>query len=402
MRIAVIGIKLQNEVRETRGMAFSVIPLVVFLTRHGPEILIMIGVIGLSLYLVEDVDQIDLQNEDVASQVLNQLVANDMIKQDAQVFKTDYETWMNARIAAAELENGDYTSEIQEPQLPPTPLVSLPDWIQDMITLDLPTLPEGADLADLRDYNLYEESERDYYWDIFKEPEPKPLPPTPPVEPFSDFNHVDISIPTPEPQQPYPFPMPDPPIPFPQPEPNTPMPDPTPNDPDGLPGTGIPGVFIPPGFDADPDPDAKGGGKDPIVLHDGFGYFEFDAYKCSNASNSFDYDSDGFPEHMCYWYVPTTKIFFNDKYDNQTLIDGSQFLGDYTHLWQDKNSNVFIDDGELVPIESHNINIVQKSKNGWKDYDSGRYVYCAGGSDFGNVVCTYPTYWQTQEWMKDR
>lgn len=148
----------------------------------------------------------------------------------------------------------------------------------------------------------------------------------------------------------------------------------------------------------DPDPNEKGGGKDPVVLRENWGYFDFNAIYCSNAPNSFDYDNDGFPEHMCYWYTPTTKILFNDRYDGK-LVNGLNFIGNFTHIWQDKNSNIFIDDGELTPIEPLQVEMIKSYPDGVKDLND-RYIYCAGESNLGQFVCTQPTYWKTQEWMR--
>ena len=142
----------------------------------------------------------------------------------------------------------------------------------------------------------------------------------------------------------------------------------------------------------DQDPDKKDGGRDPYVIRHTWNYFNFDAQRCSNAPNSFDYDNDGFPEHMCYWYAQGSLILFADKYDG-VLKDGTNFTETPTHIWNDQNMNVFVDEGELTPINDPKLVIINNFKDG-RLIDNGRYIYCIGESlTYGfEFECTKPTY----------
>ena len=178
---------------------------------------------------------------------------------------------------------------------------------------------------------------------------------------------------------------------------------------------------IPP---VDDDPDGKGGGWDPLV----FGTWAYiepgNEYRCSNSENPFDYDNDGFREHMCYWYSPETKILLVDFNFNQQLDNGYELLNiegyenaieilklypeicldsDY-YIWKDINSNILVDDGELEPfIQTFNLSGIISYPEGKMSNDvylpegreRGFYIY---GETYDetldeNIYVTKPTYW---------
>jgi len=144
----------------------------------------------------------------------------------------------------------------------------------------------------------------------------------------------------------------------------------------------------------DPDPDQKGGGKDPFVL-EGWDYIELgDGYKCSNSPNPFDYDNDGFREHMCYWYSSDTRILFSDKYEGK-LVNGTNFEAPFTHIWQDSNSNILVDKGELLPIKDPILKTLYEYPWGELHIPNQKYIYCEMYSPTLKeyVYCTLPTYW---------
>lgn len=155
----------------------------------------------------------------------------------------------------------------------------------------------------------------------------------------------------------------------------------------------------------DRDSDMKDGGIDPIVLRDGYYLNTYEAQRCSNAPNSFDFDNDGFPEHMCGFYSNTTKIFFNDLY-NGTLVNHDNFRQPFTHLWQDYDQDIFVDDGELTELDRDpEFEMTLQWDDGRYDYTSevpmNAPFYAVGNSTYGEWFSTKPPYWATQEWMKD-
>ena len=141
-------------------------------------------------------------------------------------------------------------------------------------------------------------------------------------------------------------------------------------------------------FAVDSDPARKSGGADPILVGK-WGYIHpGNGYQCANSPNPFDFDNDGYKENMCYWYHPDSKLLFVDFNGNQQLDNGYELLNAKGHisavsvllkqpnlcvvhdcyLWQDKNSNIRVDEGEL---EAHDKEFVFKKRQAYLD---GRYI----------------------------
>ena len=166
----------------------------------------------------------------------------------------------------------------------------------------------------------------------------------------------------------------------------------------------------------DDDEDIKDGGRDPIV----FGKWSYiepgNGYKCSNSPNPFDFDNDGFKEHMCYWYGPETNILFVDFNDNKQLDNGYELLNaeGYTnaieiirsypnlcvnthcYMWQDINSNILVDDGELRKHDKvFDLLEYQEYPYGYKLKENGRFVYAKAHDQNldETLYATHPTYW---------
>ena len=181
----------------------------------------------------------------------------------------------------------------------------------------------------------------------------------------------------------------------------------------------------------DDDSSSRSSGKDPVVIGK-WGFIEpgNDA-QCANSPNPFDFDNDGFKEHMCYWYHPETKILFVDFNGNKQLDNGYELLVSEGHenplkilvnssdfciihncyLWQDKNSNILVDVGEIEP---HNMEFVRLHKTSitirdgllLEDEDKvflrvgnngdlrGSYIYGEfEDKNLGTMYATKPTYW---------
>jgi len=166
----------------------------------------------------------------------------------------------------------------------------------------------------------------------------------------------------------------------------------------------------------DPDQDLKGGGQDPIV----FGNWTYiepgNGHKCANSPNPFDFDNDGFKEHMCYWYSKDTKILFVDFNGNKQLDNGYELLNaenyanafeiirsdpnlcvnTHCYIWQDINSNILVDDGEL---QEHNkvfdISEYEEYPHGYKLKENDRVVYAKVYEQNldESLYATKPTYW---------
>ena len=186
------------------------------------------------------------------------------------------------------------------------------------------------------------------------------------------------------------------------------------------------GIFMPHSADAfvpDPDKPIKGGGDDPITIGK-WSYIEpGNGYQCQNSPNPFDFDNDGFKEHMCYWYSPQTKILFVDFNGNKQLDNGYELLNSdgyenaleilsmspdlclhsECYIWMDKNSNILVDEDELDSFGE------VFSLSGVKAYSEGKLsndVYLPEGRDrgffiygeaedetLGKLYATAPTYW---------
>jgi hypothetical protein len=180
-------------------------------------------------------------------------------------------------------------------------------------------------------------------------------------------------------------------------------------------------------YGVDSDPDQKSGGGDPIVFGK-WGFIELgNGKKCGNSPNPFDYDNDSFKEQMCYWYHPLTKILFVDFNGNKKLDNGYELLNSAgydnafqileqspelctvsdCYLWQDKNSNILIDYGELEPFqESFQLSGVMNYPSGKlitdniypresrEDNPRGFWIYGeAQEKNLVNMSATKPTYW---------
>ena len=174
----------------------------------------------------------------------------------------------------------------------------------------------------------------------------------------------------------------------------------------------IPPIILPPpDFPPDPDPDAKDGGKDPLVFGK-WSYTENSADKCK-SEHPFDYDNDGFKEDFCYHIVGSIfvvdfgsgiKSGYNMLNFDGTAYDGLSpigFLEQYPdtcelndcYLWTDANADWDATPDELEPF-SFEIDYVRHFPEGKKLVDNGRYAYCAGESTDGDkFYCLQPTYW---------
>ena len=179
----------------------------------------------------------------------------------------------------------------------------------------------------------------------------------------------------------------------------------------------------------DGDPDAKGGGADPIVIGK-WGYVELgQEFRCVGSPNPFDFDNDGFKEQMCYWYHPETKILFVDFNGNKILDNGHELLNSpgYSngleiltqspelcvvtdcYLWQDKNSDILVNADEIEPFKkSFKISNLKEYPKGelvtdldkiyprenLKDNPRGFFIYGEAQDEIlGDMYATKPTYW---------
>ena len=165
----------------------------------------------------------------------------------------------------------------------------------------------------------------------------------------------------------------------------------------------------------DNDPDAKTGGKDPLIF--GKWYYDENSDARCETKYKFDYDNDGFLENFCYEIVGS--IFVIDFDGNGNIDNGAEmfnfdrtqydmhtptaFLREYPdtcdhyncYLWQDTNpKNWIVDDYELIPF-SFDIDWIGNNYDGKKLPDNGRYIYCHGMTTEGHeFYCVQPTYWQ--------